>query len=602
MAASQAWRAAANRLSIRVGFGTVDGDNRRRPDRFVGDCCHAWGVWLVAKGCGMRIRREFVASAWTVALVLCACSAPDGAGLRRDGGGSSLGGSTSGSGPTSGSSSASDGGSTSSGPSSGASASPSGGGSGGRSSPTDASWSASSSSDGSGNGSGGSPSSGGTSPSGSSGLDTDIAAILASVSVDQIGQSVQMLTGFGTRNSCSAQTSGTQGIVAARDWLKAKFDAIGGLKTSLYPYAQTRCAQQFTRHNVIALLPGTTHPERVVIVGGHYDSRAVDVLDGTSPAPGANDSGSQTALVLELARAFAGHAFDDTVAFIVFAGEEQGLVGSRALAGDMSSIVPAAKVVAMLQSDIVGGDNTVNDANTLRQFRLYSPGTPREVSSSAPDGTTDDTSPSRGVMRYVATWGAAYVPSMTIVPILREDRPGRGSDHEPFIDMGRPGVRFIETVESPNAGTVTSHQHSPNDLPTFVTPAYTTRIAQVVGAVAASLARAPDAPASVAVGGKAASPMLTWSMPSTGPVDHYVVAARPTAENFYHTRVRVDGVATSATVTPAALGVDGSRPYFVSVATVDGRGHESLFAYPEYRCDSSGCAVPQGALNITAKN
>ncbi len=64
---------------------------------------------------------------------------------------------------------------------------------------------------------------------------------------------------------------------------------------------------------------GTTHPERIVIAGSHYDSRTIDVSDGTSPAPGANDSGSQTALVLELARAFAGHAFDATVAFIAFA-------------------------------------------------------------------------------------------------------------------------------------------------------------------------------------------------------------------------------------------------------------------------------------------
>jgi hypothetical protein len=390
--------------------------------------------------------------------------------------------------------------------------------------------------------------------------------------------------------------------VAARDWIKSKFDAIGGLKTSLYAYAQTRCPQPLTRHNVIALLPGTTHPDRVVIVGGHYDSRTIDVADGTSSAPGANDSGSQTALVLELAHAFAGRSFDATVAFIVFAGEEQGLVGSSALAKDMSSVVPSAQVVAMLQSDIVGGDNTVNDAQTLQQFRLYSPGTPREVGATTPDGTTDDRSPSRGVMRYIATWGAAYVPSMTIVPVLREDRPGRGSDHEPFIGMGRPGVRFIETVESPNAGTVASHQHSPNDLVMYVTPAYTARIAQVVGAVAASLARSPDSPQSMTVTGNAAAPVLAWLPPSTGAVHHYVVAARAATENLYHVRMVVDAAATHASPLPAALAVNPSQAYFISVGAVDAQGHESLFAYPEYRCDGSGCIVPAAALNVTATN
>jgi Zn-dependent M28 family amino/carboxypeptidase len=388
--------------------------------------------------------------------------------------------------------------------------------------------------------------------------------------------------------------------VPARDWIKSQFDAIGGLQTSLYTFAMPGCAQPLMRDDVVAVLPSATHPSRVVVVGGHYDSRTLSVSDGTSPAPGANDSGSQTALVLELARVLAGHAFDATLVFVAFAGEEQGLVGSKALAANMASVVPGAQVVAMLNSDIVGGDNSVNDAASLQQFRLYSPGTPREVGATTPDGTPDDTSPSRGLMRYVATWGAAYVPSMTIVPKLREDRPGRGGDHESFIANSYPGVRFIETNESPNAGTTASHQHSPNDLFMYVTPDYTARVAQIVAAVAASLARAPDAPGSITGSGTAAAPMLTWAAPGTGTVDHYAVSARAVTENFYHARVSVPVGQTSASPSPGSLGVDPSSPYFLSVTAVDTAGHESLFAYPEYRCDPSGCVVPAAALNITA--
>src|SRR5260370_11822852 len=145
-----------------------------------------------------------------------------------------------------------------------------------------------------------------------------------------------------------------------------------------------------------------------------------------------------------------------------------------------------------------------------------------------------------------------------------------------------------------------SHQPSPNDLTMYVTPAYTARIAQVVAAVAASLARAPDARGSIVVTGDASSAKLTWTAPSTGAIDHYVVAARPAAENFYRSRVRVDGTATNTAVTPSGLGVDSTQPYFISVAAVDTRGHESLFAYPEFRCDASGCVVPPAALNVTA--
>jgi Zn-dependent M28 family amino/carboxypeptidase len=83
---------------------------------------------------------------------------------------------------------------------------------------------------------------------------------------------------------------------------------------------------------VIAWKLGEGHPERLIFVGGHYDSRTLNVTDGTSPAPGANDSGSQTSLVLEAARVMAAESFDATPVFVAFAGEEQGLVGSRSLA------------------------------------------------------------------------------------------------------------------------------------------------------------------------------------------------------------------------------------------------------------------------------
>jgi hypothetical protein len=425
-------------------------------------------------------------------------------------------------------------------------------------------------------------------------LDSDIAAIVSGVSADNISKNIQTLVAFGTRSTCSDATGGSQGIGGARDWIKSQFDAIGGMTTQLFAFTPGVCTQPATRHDVVAVLPGKGHPDRLVIVGGHYDSRTVDVTDGTSPAPGANDSGSQTALVLELARVFAGHSFDATLVFVAFAGEEQGLFGSKALAASPTSLVPGGHVVAMLNCDIVGGDNTVEDATTLKQFRMYSPGTPREVSASTPDGTPDDTSPSRGLMRYVATWGAAYVPAMTIIPKLREDRPGRGGDHESFIAASLPGVRFIEPIEN------LAHEHTGQDLFQYVTPPYTANVAQVVASVAASLARATDAPGGIGASGNASAPSVTWTAPASGIVDHYVVAARPVTENFYHSRVRAGASATSAQVAPADLGVDPASPYFLSVAAVDAAGHESLFAYPEYRCDASGCVVPAGALNVTA--
>jgi hypothetical protein len=434
-------------------------------------------------------------------------------------------------------------------------------------------------------------------------LDADIMAQLGAISDANITSSVTKLTSFGTRNTCSDDSPGSQGIGGARDWIKAQFAAIPGLQVILDPFPYAGCtAGPVTRENVVAYKLGA-HPNRLIFLGGHYDSRTIDVIDGTSPAPGANDSGSQTALVLEAARVMAGHTFDATLVFVAFAGEEQGLVGSRSLAAGYAKYFQAgATVEAMYNCDIVGGDNTVNDAATLQQFRLYSPGTPREILG--PDGTTDDTSPSRGLMRQVAAAGGAYVPSMTIVPKLREDRPGRGGDHEAFIGNSYPGVRFIETVESPDAGTIASHQHSPNDLQMYLTPAYTQRVAQVVVASVASLARAPAPPQAFTVqGGGSAQLTLGWSAPNPStPVDHYAVAARATTENFYHARVIVPKGATTWAASPSDLGMAAAPSFFVSVAAVDAQGHESLFAYPEYRCDATGCSVQAGSTDVTATN
>jgi Zn-dependent M28 family amino/carboxypeptidase len=323
------------------------------------------------------------------------------------------------------------------------------------------------------------------------------------------------------------------------------------------------------------------------------DSRSTDSKSKTQPAPGANDSGSQTSVVLEAARAMVGHTFQATVVFAAFTGEEQGLQGSKSLAGHLGDLFPGAKVEAALISDIVGGDVSANDATSLKQFRVFATGTPRERSSSTPAGTTDDTSPARGLMRAIAVASGAYVTDMTLLPNLREDRPGRGSDHISFLDKALPGVRFIEAKEN------TSHQHNGNDTIANMTLAYMPRIARVMVASAASLARAPAAPSPLSVSGSATSPVtVSWSASASPNVDHYVVAARRISSNFYVNRVTVAGGATSATVTASQLGITGGAAFFISVAAVDAAGHESLFGYPEYRC-ASVCEIQPGSLDVT---
>jgi len=211
-----------------------------------------------------------------------------------------------------------------------------------------------------------------------------------------------------------------------------------------------------------------------------------------------------------------------------------------------------------------------------------------------------------------------------MAPKLREDRPGRASDHVSSLNNGIPAVRFMETFEcSPSpvdnscggpfpcpppaqipafckdTTFVTTHQHSPNDLVQFITPTHAASIAEVIGSVAASLARAPGAPQNFNANGNAVKGVtLNFNGPQDGDVDHFVVAARSVNENFYRNRITVSQ-GDGQLISPQMLGLNPGDNFFLSVSTVDGQGHESLFAYPEVRCDSTSRAIPAYANNVT---
>jgi Peptidase family M28 len=452
-------------------------------------------------------------------------------------------------------------------------------------------------------------------------IDPQISTIISNVNSNNILNTATTMQKFRTRQSCSGEPKKGQGVTAARDYLFKQYSAISGLQVKIDQFTHPNCSTS-TTDNVIAWLPGK-HPNRLVIIGGHYDSRTTNVLDTTSPAPGGNDSGGQTGVLLELARVLAGNTFDATIVFMSFSGEEQGLYGSGSISANLTRYFKNPEVIAMLNTDIPGGDKSANKPVNLKHFRLYSSGIPRERLDTDPDGTTDNTSPSRGVMRYVGIWGGAYVPAITMVPEMREDRPGRASDHVSFINNGYPAVRIMERFEcSPSPvnnscggpypcpppknipefckdpNFITTHQHSPHDLVKFITPTYAATIAQVIAASAASLARAPGSPQNFTAKGNAVQGIqIQFDNPAGGNVDHFVAAARPVTQNFYHRRIKVTHN-KNRVITPQELGIKPGDSFFVSVAAVDKLGHESLFAYSEVRCDSTACKIPQYASHF----
>ncbi|MGI9089847.1 MAG: M28 family peptidase, partial [Gemmatimonadaceae bacterium] len=318
--------------------------------------------------------------------------------------------------------------------------------------------------------------------------DTSIAAALRDISTSRIGQTDSALVAFGTRHTMSDTVSTTRGIGAARRYLYAKLAGYskqcGGCLRVEYDPAMVPVTRAPSKPvvnvvNVLAWLPGRD-TSRVVVLGGHYDSCicSIDRFDATSTAPGADDDGSGTSAVVELARVFSKHfpkGLDASVVFVTYAGEEQGLLGSTHLAERLHSA--GYKVVAGMTDDIAGNvesDDGQIDSTTVRIF-----------------GADPDNGPSRELMRYVWALSGLYTgPSFSVLPVERLDRIQRGGDHIPFAQRGDPALRFTERLEN------YKRQHLPTDDLAHVNFGYVTNVARLKGATIAALAMAPPIPGS----------------------------------------------------------------------------------------------------------
>ena len=137
-----------------------------------------------------------------------------------------------------------------------------------------------------------------------------VAKIVSEVSAKNIRSTIEKLVSFGTRHTLSDTVSETRGIGAARRWIKSEFEryakSSGGRMTvdffeTLVPPSRRIPSPTNVVDVVATLRPNPAGPSasRIIVVSGHYDSRATNGLDATSDAPGADDDGSGTAVVLE---------------------------------------------------------------------------------------------------------------------------------------------------------------------------------------------------------------------------------------------------------------------------------------------------------------
>ncbi len=178
-------------------------------------------------------------------------------------------------------------------------------------------------------------------------------------------------------------------------------------------HAEVSLIPEGSARNVLGLIPGSDPvlSSEVIVVGGHMDHVGVD--GNGRIYNGANDNGSGTGVVLELARSFASSSNRPkrSILFMMFAAEEQGLLGSEYFAENPT--MELADVAAMFNLDMVGHGDEGAGIGGGENF----PGLWEAYLESLSDDSRDSLDIGRA-------WG------------------GSSSDHAPFREKGVPVVSF----------------------------------------------------------------------------------------------------------------------------------------------------------------
>ncbi|KAA2245733.1 M20/M25/M40 family metallo-hydrolase [Chitinophaga agrisoli] len=421
--------------------------------------------------------------------------------------------------------------------------------------------------------------------------DPEIAQMVQEVSADSLKAYINAMVSFDTRSTLSTTKDPKKGIGAAREWVVAKFKEFakqsGGrmtafVDTTTYAADGKRVDAPISLGNAMAILKGTDPDDkRIFLVSGHLDSRVTDVMNRTSTAPGANDDGSGSALVVECARVMSRHSFPATVIFVTVSGEEQGLLGSHYLAEKAKK--EGWQIEAMLNNDIVGSNNS-NETNIINntQIRVFSEGMPYGADSATTAmirqmGLEND-GKARQLARYVKETGERYVDNLQVVLIYRNDRFLRGGDHSPFVERGFAAVRFTEMNEN------FYHQHQDlrtekgieyGDLPKFMDFEYLRKNTAMNMVNLSNLAKAPAMPEQVIieVAGLGNSTTLNWKAPLHGKVKGYYVLLRESSNAMWQKKFF-----TTATTINIPYSKDN---YFFAVQSVGETGNESLPVVPK---------------------
>lgn len=200
--------------------------------------------------------------------------------------------------------------------------------------------------------------------------------------------------------------------------------------------------------NIEATLAGTLDSPGVLIVCAHYDSVQI--------SPGADDDGSGVSVILAVADIMSKYSFNSTVRFVLFSGEEQGLLGSYKYA--QAAYRNDEQIIGVLNLDGVGYANTTENIGKIRHH------------------TNDQSAWMVDLSTNIATCYAEEIG----LEIIRRPHVSY-SDHQSFVTFGFDASYLLEYTLNP-------YYHTSQDTLEHVNLTYLTKVCKLTVGLLASVA------------------------------------------------------------------------------------------------------------------
>jgi hypothetical protein len=373
--------------------------------------------------------------------------------------------------------------------------------------------------------------------------DPEIQDIISAVNKDSVEFFIQSLQDFQTRFLLADNRD------AVANWIKSQFTRFGFTDVVLDSFQYQNTWQK----NVVATLPGTLMPERVLVYGGHHDSYSSG--NPSVFAPGADDNASGTAAVLEMARVMKLKNFNPecTIKFITFAAEEYGLWGSKHFADNAYNT--GMDIRLMINHDMIShkysGSQYVVDINSYTGSISFA-----------------------ALAQELAGYGGIIA--------LNGSTNSSGSDSYSFWQKGYNAIYFEENEFSP-------YYHSPQDIISNYDMEYCSRVIKASGALLIAVNKMPTQ-----VTG------LKLYDPGTG--YHILAQWNPNGDaDFSHFRVEWSSMwfddfeettDTSLVLSVPSAGIN----YWVSVFAVDSNGNKSMMLQKQFTPN----IIPLAPINLVA--